>query len=108
LDEAAILKWLTVGELDPSDTHVRGMARRTYVTICKKLNVEPAQLPRLDLPSMSGGSSGSYSTSESDPAALMPICIISSSIVWLLGTWLILRGGQRETVKPAIEQGVAA
>lgn len=107
LDEAAILKWLTVGELDPSDLVVRGIARRTYVTICNKLNVEPAQLPRLDLPSMSGGSSGSYSTSESAPAALMPVSIISWSIVWLLGTWLILRAGQRKSVQRAVKEGAA-
>lgn len=106
-DEPAVLKWLSAAEMDTSDPLVRGAARRTYLAICNRLEVQPGQLARIDSGMMSGGSTGGYTSSESVPPAITCTCVIAWSIVWLIGSWLILLAAKRRAAIPAAPKGAA-
>ena len=107
-DEAAVLQWFTDAKLDPADPRVRRMARQTYDGICRTLKLIPNPSAPFQMDSLNGFMSGGSSGFPTPPDALMPSCVIAWSLLWFLGTWLLLRPPVRTTSSPPIEQAVAA
>jgi hypothetical protein len=109
-DESAVLRWLSTGALDPADPRVRARARQAYLKVCTTLGL-PAQATSSEppsLPSLSGGSTSGYSSSSSQAAFLMPAVVMTWSVLWLIGVWLLLRRPVRRAAPTPLPEGAAA
>jgi len=109
-DESAALRWLAAGGLDPADLRVRARGRQAYLKVCETLGL-PAALPPSDqpsLPGLSGGSSGGYSRSSNQAAFLMPAVVMTWSVLWLIGVWMILRRSARRPPPVRLPEGAPA
>lgn len=94
-DEEAILRWMSIAKLNPTDALVRHSARATYEQICHTLKLTPKPATFAERGSSNGSMGGTYSGLQTVAPVLMPVCVIAWSAAWLIGVWLILRLAMR-------------
>jgi hypothetical protein len=109
-DQSAVIRWLSAGGLDPADPLVRSRAWQAYMAVCKTLRLPAPATPtdQPSLPNLSGGGSGGYSSSPHEPAFLMPVVVMSWSVLWLIGVWLVLPRPVRTAAPTPLPEGAAA
>jgi hypothetical protein len=99
LDESIILHWTAAAGLNTNDPDTLSIARQVHIKLREILG--PSLPPLPPLPRVAGGSSGTGSSSSGSagpPEYVAPIAVITGSLVWLAGVWVILR---RRTGEPS-------